>query len=224
MTLVLTIGPATPPSTYILGLILPFPIAVAIAIVSAMLLALIVGAIALRHLRGIYFSIVTLGAVYVLYVFAGQFVPLFNGYNGLSGFFDPMGDFFGLDFSTWPFFYLGFCVVILIVVLVMVTRLSGSRSGSHSAACARTSELCRLRPQHLCDEAQGICHRRRHRGVGRRVVRRVSQRFQPVRVVTGGNHRPVCSDPRRRPGQQPGRHPWRRGDGDGVAGGHAVPP
>jgi ABC-type branched-subunit amino acid transport system permease subunit len=93
------------------------------------LLALVVGAIALRHLRGIYFSIVTLGAVYVLYVFAGQFVPLFNGYNGLSGLFDPMGDVLGLDFSAYPFFYLGLCVAVLCVVLVLVTRLSGSRFG-----------------------------------------------------------------------------------------------
>lgn len=129
MTLALTIGAPTEPTTYILGQTLPFPLAVAIAVVSTMVLAFIVGAIALRHLRGIYFSIVTLGAVYVLYVFAGQFVPLFNGYNGLSGLFDPMGDFFGLDFNSWPFFYLGFCAVILIAVLVIVTRLSGSRFG-----------------------------------------------------------------------------------------------
>ncbi len=129
MTLVLTIGPATAPTTYILGLSLPFPIAVAIAVICSMLLALIVGAIALRHLRGIYFSIVTLGAVYVLYVFAGQFVPLFNGYNGLSGLFDPMGDVLGLDFSSYEFFYLGLCVVVLVAVLLLVTRLNGSRFG-----------------------------------------------------------------------------------------------
>jgi branched-chain amino acid transport system permease protein len=129
MTLVLTIGPPTPPATYILGLSLPFPVAVILAVISAMLLALIVGAIALRHLRGIYFSIVTLGAVYVLYIFAGQFVPLFNGYNGVSGLFDPMGSILGLDFYSYPFFYLGLCIVILVAVLVMVTRLSGSRFG-----------------------------------------------------------------------------------------------
>ena len=129
MTLVLTIGPATAGTTYILGLSLPFPIAVAIAVISSMLLALIVGAIALRHLRGIYFSIVTLGAVYVLYVFAGQFVPLFNGYNGLSGLFDPMGDVLGLDYSSYGYFYLGLCVVVLAAVLLLVTRLDGSRFG-----------------------------------------------------------------------------------------------
>ena len=129
MTLALTIGPATSPTEYVLGLSLPFPVAVILAMVSAMVLALIVGAIALRHLRGIYFSIVTLGAVYVLYIFAGQFVPLFNGFNGLSGLFDPMGDVLGLDFNTYPYFYLGLCLVVLAVVVLVVTRLSGSRFG-----------------------------------------------------------------------------------------------
>jgi ABC-type branched-subunit amino acid transport system permease subunit len=129
MTLVLTVGPATNPTTYILGLTLPFPLAVALAVVSAMVLALIVGAIALRHLRGIYFSIVTLGAVYVLYVVTGQYVPLFNGYNGVSGLFDPMGDVLGLDYSSYSFFYLGLCIAVLIIVLLLTTRLNGSRFG-----------------------------------------------------------------------------------------------
>jgi len=130
MTLVLTIGPSTDPSTtYVLGLSLPFPVAVILAVLSSMVLALIVGAIALRHLRGIYFSIDTLGAVSVLYIFAGQFVPLFNGYNGLSGLFDPMGDVLNLDFNSYPFFYLGLCVVVLAIVVVLVTRLNSSRFG-----------------------------------------------------------------------------------------------
>jgi branched-chain amino acid transport system permease protein len=130
MTLVLTIGPSADPSTtYVLGLSLPFPVAVLLAAVSSMVLALIVGAIALRHLRGIYFSIVTLGAVYVLYIFAGQFVPLFDGFNGLSGLFDPMGDVLQIGYKTYPYFYLVFCLVVLAVVVLGVTRLSGSRFG-----------------------------------------------------------------------------------------------
>jgi ABC-type branched-subunit amino acid transport system permease subunit len=130
MTLVLTIGPSADPSTtYILGLSLPFPVAILLAAVSSMVLALIVGAIALRHLRGIYFSIVTLGAVYVLYIFAGQFVPLFNGFNGLSGLFNPMGDVLRIGYKAYPYFYLAFCLVVLAMVVVGVTRLSGSRFG-----------------------------------------------------------------------------------------------
>ena len=129
MTLVLTIGPPFAPSEYILGLQLPYLVALPLAMISSALMGLIVGLIALRHLRGIYFSIVTLGAVYVLYVLAGQYVPLFNGYNGLYGLFNPMGAALGLDFQSYQYFFLGFCLLIFILVLVFMTRVSGSRFG-----------------------------------------------------------------------------------------------
>jgi branched-chain amino acid transport system permease protein len=129
MTLVLTIGQPTPPAEYILGLQLPYLVALLVAVVSSALMGLIVGLIALRHLRGIYFSIVTLGAVYVLYVLAGQYVPLFDGYNGLSGLFNPMGDALGLDFYSYPYFFLGFSLFIFILVFIFMARVSGSRFG-----------------------------------------------------------------------------------------------
>ena len=129
MTLVLTIGPAVAPAHWILGLTLPYPLAVAIAVITAMAVGLVVGLIALRHLRGIYFSIVTLGAVYVMYVFAGQYVPLFDGYNGLFGLFDPMGDWFGLDIYSYPWFLMGLCLVMFVLVFLLMWRISGSRFG-----------------------------------------------------------------------------------------------
>ena len=129
MTLVLTIGPAQPPAEYILGLQLPYPLAVVGAVATAMAVGLVVGSIALRHLRGIYFSIVTLGAVYVMYVFAGQYTPLFDGYNGLSGLYDPMGDWFGLDFKSYQYFFLGFSLVMFVLVYLFMARVSGSRFG-----------------------------------------------------------------------------------------------
>jgi branched-chain amino acid transport system permease protein len=129
MTLVLTIGPATAPAQYVIGLQLPYPLAVVIAVVAAMAVSLVVGLIALRHLRGIYFSIVTLGAVYVIYIIAGQYVPLFNGYNGLSGLFDPMGDWFGLDYQSYQYFLLGLCLVMFALVFLLMWRVSGSRFG-----------------------------------------------------------------------------------------------
>ncbi|HEV2581948.1 MAG TPA: branched-chain amino acid ABC transporter permease, partial [Ktedonobacteraceae bacterium] len=129
MTLVLTIGTPTPPAEYILGLQLPYLLALPIAVVSSALMGLVVGLIALRHLRGIYFSIVTLGAVYVLYVLAGQYVPLFDGYNGLSGLYNPMGDALGLDFYSYPYFFLGFCLFFFILVFLFMGRVSGSRFG-----------------------------------------------------------------------------------------------
>jgi ABC-type branched-subunit amino acid transport system permease subunit len=129
MTLVLTIGRQPAPAQYILGLQLPYLVAVVCAVASSMIMGLVVGLIALRHLRGIYFSIVTLGAVYVLYVMAGQFVPLFDGYNGLSGLTNPMGDALGLDFADYQYFFLGFSLLILILVYVLMSRVSGSRFG-----------------------------------------------------------------------------------------------
>jgi branched-chain amino acid transport system permease protein len=129
MTLVLTIGPATAPAQYVIGLQLPYPVAVVIAVVAAMAVSLVVGLIALRHLRGIYFSIVTLGAVYVIYIIAGQYVPLFNGYNGLSGLFDPMGDWFGLDYQSYQYFLLELCLVMFALVFLLMWRVSGSRFG-----------------------------------------------------------------------------------------------
>jgi branched-chain amino acid transport system permease protein len=129
MTLVLTIGRQPPPAQYILGLQLPYLVALLGAVVSSALMGLIVGLIALRHLRGIYFSIVTLGAVYVLYVMASQYVPMFDGYNGLSGLVNPMGDALGLDFQSYQYFFLGFCVFMFILVFIFMTRVSGSRFG-----------------------------------------------------------------------------------------------
>ena len=129
MTLVLTIGPAVAPAHYILGLTLPYPVAVGIAVITSMAVGLAVGSIALRHLRGIYFSIVTLGAVYVMYVLAGQYVPLFDGYNGLSGLFDPMGDWFGLDYLSYQYFFLGLSLVLFGLVFLFMWRVSNSRFG-----------------------------------------------------------------------------------------------
>jgi len=129
MTLVLTIGRQPPPAQYVLGLQLPYLLALLGAVVSSALMGLIVGLIALRHLRGIYFSIVTLGAVYVLYVLASQYVPLFDGYNGLSGLVNPMGDALGLDFQSYQYFFLGFCLFIFILVFIFMARVSGSRFG-----------------------------------------------------------------------------------------------
>lgn len=129
MTLVLTIGAPIAPAQYILGLTLPYPLAVLISVVAAMAVALVVGMIALRHLRGIYFSIVTLGAVYVVYIVAGQYTPLFDGFNGLSGLFDPMGDWFGLDYVTYQYFFLALSVVVFVLVYVLMARVSDSRFG-----------------------------------------------------------------------------------------------
>src|SRR4029077_13099853 len=47
----------------------------------------------------------------------------------LFGLFDPMGDWFGLDIYSYPYFFLGLCLVMFGLVLLFMWRLSGSRFG-----------------------------------------------------------------------------------------------
>ena len=127
MTMVLTIGKPTSPVEYILGKHLPYPLAVAIAVVIVVAFAAVIGAIALRSLREVYFSITTLGAVWAIYYFVENYTPLFNGYNGVYGLNDPMGG--GLSYAAYHYWFLAFCAVVLILVYLMVQRLSRSPFG-----------------------------------------------------------------------------------------------
>jgi len=129
ITIVLTVGQPIPPAQFILGMQLPYLVAVVGAVVASSLLGLVIGLIALRNLRGIYFSIVTLGAVYVLYVVTSQYVPLFDGYNGVFGLFDPLGAFFNVSFTQYPAFFLVICLIAITLVILLMARISGSRFG-----------------------------------------------------------------------------------------------
>ena len=127
MTIVLTVGKPKPPVTYILATRLPYLLAVLIAVVVVVAFASIIGAIALRSLRDVYFSITTLGAVWAIYYFVENYTPLFNGYNGVYGLFDPMGH--HLSYTAYHYFFLGFCLFVLLMVYLLVSRLSRSPFG-----------------------------------------------------------------------------------------------
>jgi len=129
LTIVLTVGVPLPPVQYVLGLTLPYPLAVLIAVVVTVAVATLVGLVALRGLRAIYFALTTLGAVSVLYVVVQTYTPLFNGFNGVSGLVDPMGDQLGLSYNQYRYFLLGLCAVILAIVAVLTSRLSASPFG-----------------------------------------------------------------------------------------------
>lgn len=129
LTLVLTVGKPVPPAEYVLGYSLPFPLAVLVATVVVVAIAAVVGAVALRGLRAIYFALTTLGAISVLYIVVQVYTPLFNGFNGVSGLFDPMGSTLGLDYSQYHYFLLGLSVVVLLIAAVVAERLSASPFG-----------------------------------------------------------------------------------------------
>ncbi|HEV7207359.1 MAG TPA: branched-chain amino acid ABC transporter permease [Mycobacteriales bacterium] len=129
LTIVLTVGKPLPPVEFILGYTLPYPLAVLIAIIVVLIIATLVGLVALRGLRAIYFALTTLGAVSVLYVVVQTYTPLFNGFNGVSGLFDPLGSTLGIGYDKYRYFLLAVCAGILLIVAIFMERLSRSGFG-----------------------------------------------------------------------------------------------
>ncbi|MGH3627073.1 MAG: branched-chain amino acid ABC transporter permease [Sciscionella sp.] len=129
LTIVLTVGHPVPPVEYILGYNLPFPLAVLIATLVVVVIAAVVGLVALRSLRAIYFALTTLGAISVLYIVVQVYTPLFNGFNGVSGLYNPLGHAFGLSYSQYPYFLFGMSAALLVVAALVVSHVSASPFG-----------------------------------------------------------------------------------------------
>lgn len=129
MTMVLTIGPPTASTSYIIGAHLPVLVAILPAVATVVLLAAAVGYVALRNLREIYFAITTLGAVSALYLVVENYTPLFNGFNGLFGLNNPMQSTFNLTYQGYRDVFLGVCAVVLLLTYLVAQRLSRSPFG-----------------------------------------------------------------------------------------------
>lgn len=129
LTIVLTVGKPTPPVQYILGYHLPYLLAVVVATAVVVAIASVVGLVALRSVRSIYFALTTLGAISVLYVVVQVYTPLFNGFNGVSGLFQPMAGPLGLSYNNYQYFLLALCAAVLLVGIAVSLRISGSPFG-----------------------------------------------------------------------------------------------
>jgi branched-chain amino acid transport system permease protein len=129
MTFVLAIGKPVPPVAYIIGWHLPVPLAIVLADVVVVGLAAIIGAIALRNLRDIYFAVTTLGAVSALYLIVENYTPLFDGYNGVYGLINPGQAALRLTYDGYRIVLLLVVLVILFLVYLLVQRLSRSPFG-----------------------------------------------------------------------------------------------
>lgn len=131
VTSLLMLQPSQPAfgETYLLGLNWPFIPALLAGGLAAALLAFIVGMLALNRLRSDYFAIVTVAIGLVLYTIAGNDTPLVNGWDGISGIPQPFQDALNLDANSYGFFFLGLCIVILIIVYIFSERLYRSPFG-----------------------------------------------------------------------------------------------
>ncbi len=114
---------------YVLGLNWPFIPAILVGGLASALLAFIMGMLALNRLRSDYFAIVTVAASLVLYTVAGNDTPLVNGWDGISGIPQPFQSALNLDYQSYQLFYLGLCIVILILTYLFSERLYRSPFG-----------------------------------------------------------------------------------------------
>lgn len=116
-------------SSYILGLNWPFIPAVIGASALGCVAAFIVGAIALRRLRGDYIAIITASTALVLAAVLSQDSSLFGGYIGLYGLPQPFNDVLHLGPRQYSYFYLCLCLACLGLVYVVLEALYRSPFG-----------------------------------------------------------------------------------------------
>jgi branched-chain amino acid transport system permease protein len=129
LVFVLTIGKPTPPVEYIIGWHLPVLLAIVLAVVVVVCFAAVIGAIALRNLRDIYFAVTTLGAVSALYLIVENYTPLFDGYNGVYGLINPGQSALRLTYNGYRILFLVIVLVLLFLCYLLVQRLSRSPFG-----------------------------------------------------------------------------------------------
>jgi branched-chain amino acid transport system permease protein len=88
---------------YVLGMSLPFPFPWIFALVICGLLALVIGSIILRRIRGEYLAIATFAIAQICWVLVANNPNLFDGYKGLVNIPRPWSDNLVGSDSTWLF-------------------------------------------------------------------------------------------------------------------------
>ncbi|MGI8563445.1 MAG: branched-chain amino acid ABC transporter permease [Candidatus Dormibacter sp.] len=114
---------------YILGLNLPFPIALLVGATAAGVLGLLVGLVALRRLRSDYLAIVTVSVGAIVYDFVNVNTGLFNGADGIAGIPYPFNDSLNLDPNTYTFFYIALTGLVTLVLGLLAFRIYNSPLG-----------------------------------------------------------------------------------------------
>jgi branched-chain amino acid transport system permease protein len=115
---------------YILGLSWPFPLTLLAGAVAAGALGFGLGLVTLRRLTSDYhLAIVIFGLGFIAYDFVSNYVPAFNGFDGIYGIQAPLSTVLPLDYNTYPFFFLGLTVVIMLFLWWVARRIHNSAMG-----------------------------------------------------------------------------------------------
>ncbi|NEN04704.1 branched-chain amino acid ABC transporter permease [Diaminobutyricibacter tongyongensis] len=131
VTGVTSMGQPQPGSSqkWILGWTLPFPVGLILGALASCAFAVLVGAIAFRRLRTDYLAMVLISMSLVLYDIINNFVPLFNGADGLTNVPEPFADVMGLDTNTFVPFFTAVAAVIALIMWWLMSRITRSPLG-----------------------------------------------------------------------------------------------
>ncbi len=114
---------------YILGLSLPFPLGLILGGLAACLFAVIVALISLRRLRTDYLAMVLISLSLVLYDVCNNYVPLFNGADGLYNVPEPFAGVLHLTTNSFIPFFAGVTGAIAVVMWLVMGRVTRSPLG-----------------------------------------------------------------------------------------------
>lgn len=114
---------------YILGLGLPFPINLILGGLAACVLAVVVALISLRRLRTDYLAMVLISLSLVLYDVINNFVPLFNGADGLYNVPEPFAHALNLNTNSFIPFWAGVTAAIALLMWFAMSRITRSPLG-----------------------------------------------------------------------------------------------
>ena len=115
--------------TYILGLRQSPVVGALAAVAVCSVLSLVIGAIALRSLRQVFFGITTFASVLILSAVITQQTSLFNGFTGVFGGQQPFNSALKLSPSAYHIFFLGLCAVVVLGVYLLLQRIFWSPFG-----------------------------------------------------------------------------------------------
>jgi branched-chain amino acid transport system permease protein len=114
---------------YILGLSLPFPFNLLMGGIVSSLLAVVISFITLRRLRTDYLAMVLISLSLVLYDICNNFVPLFNGPDGLYNVPEPMSGIFHLDSNQFVGFFAAVTGGIALLMWLFMKNIMNSPLG-----------------------------------------------------------------------------------------------
>ncbi|HYZ57398.1 MAG TPA: branched-chain amino acid ABC transporter permease [Streptosporangiaceae bacterium] len=115
--------------SYMFGARFPFPVSLLLGGAVSCLLALLVAFIAFRRLRSDYLAMVLISVSLVLYDVINNYVPLFDGADGLNTVPMPLSGVFHLNANSFLVFFAVAAVVIALIMWLVISRITRSPLG-----------------------------------------------------------------------------------------------